>query len=80
MMSLFVDRVPCKLSMNTAEPLALNTSGTWTPEILRNPLIMNNLIFLEAGGGIMGIPEPALPEHPSISTNAIEDLSSRRVS
>ena len=31
------------VSKSSAEPLALDTSGTWTPDILRNPLITQQL-------------------------------------
>jgi len=31
------------VSKSSAEPLALEASGTWTPDILRNPLITQQL-------------------------------------
>jgi hypothetical protein len=38
-MALLVDRMPCKPSMSGASHLALNVSGTWTPDTLYNQLI-----------------------------------------
>ena len=37
------------VSKSSAEPLALDTSGTWTPDILRNPLITQQLEYWRRG-------------------------------
>jgi hypothetical protein len=43
MMVLLVDRKPCKRFMSSVKSPALNTSGTWMPQILRNLLITKQL-------------------------------------
>jgi hypothetical protein len=43
MMVLLVDLLSRKLLMSREESLAVNTSGTWTSDILRNPLITKQL-------------------------------------
>jgi hypothetical protein len=42
-MALLIDRMPCKPSMSSAESLALDTRGTWTPDSPCNPFITQQL-------------------------------------
>jgi hypothetical protein len=49
MMVLLVDLLSRKLLMSREESLALDTSGTWAPNTLRNPLITQQLEFWRRG-------------------------------